>query len=146
MVINHLSLSINDNWNLEIIPKKPLLKSNFSSDERCSGLLGIIANLRSCGQEKTDIPDIPLPPPQARRPSPTGRRVFFITSGERGNQNILATQSAMKISKRPLGTPAWKETWGRQTIWEGYQPSGKSELWTDWTLPKEIISNQKRWG
>ena len=55
--------------------------------------------------EKTDIPDIPCPA--------TGKTAFvhrcFLSPQGRGNQSILATQSAMKISKWPLGTPFGKK-------------------------------------
>lgn len=58
--------------------------------------------------EKTDIPDIPLPHHRqdSLRPQEGG---CFLSPQGRGNQNILATQSAMKISKRPLGTPFGKK-------------------------------------
>lgn len=75
---------------------------------RCSGLLGIIANLHKGGQRRLTSQTFPCPT-TGKMTSIHMKEGIFCQPQGRGNQNILATQSAMKISKRPIGTPFGKK-------------------------------------
>ena len=90
--------------------------------------------------EKTDIPDIPLP---RHRQDGLRPQVFFVTSGEREPEHPGYSECHENFKMTPWNS-IWKEIWSRQTIWEGYQPSGKSELWIDWTLTQKRLFQTRR--
>lgn len=92
--------------------------------------------------EKTDIPDIPLP---RHRQDGLRPQVFFVTSGEREPEHPGYSECHENFKMTPWNS-IWKEIWSRQTIWEGYQPSGKSELWIDWTLTQKRLFQTRRDG
>lgn len=125
------------------IISKNLFWKVTSSEERCSGLLCITANLHKGGQRRLTSQTFPCPT--------TGKMTFIHKEGifhqpqGRRNRNILATQSAMKLKTSPWNS-IWKEIWSRQTVWEGYQPSRNFELWIDRILTQKRFFETRRDG
>ena len=93
--------------------------------------------------EKTDIPDISLPHHRQDDLHPHEGGHFLSTSGEREPEHPGYSECHENIKTSPWNS-IWKEIWSRQTIWEGYQPSRKFELWIDWILTQKRLSETRR--